>query len=337
MEEKIEALGNLASCLRQPDERMRKVLQQATLENPWFTSGSLLHAVDEIAKWCVDGLALRNWSSAYDFDKSNEHPRSIGVISAGNIPAVGFHDFLCIYLSGHSALLKLSDKDTQLMTYLIAQLSEFDKNLEGRVRVVTKLSGFDAVIATGSDNSKRYFNEYFGRYPHIIRGHRNAVAVLHMSDTDEQLQELGKDIFTYFGLGCRNVTKIYVPESFDVKRLFEAWSDFSGVGLHNKYKNNYEYNRAIYLVNRIDHLDNGFVILMESDEISGRIAMLNYSYYEDVSEVEKDIAKASDQIQCVASMVELRAIPTVKFGVCQSPDLTDYADEADVMQFFADL
>jgi hypothetical protein len=255
-------------------------------------------------------------------------PKTVAIICAGNIPMVGWHDVFCTLLCGHSALVKLSSDDAQLMPAAIVVLEKFWPEVTDLVKYAHgKMENFDAVIATGSNNTGRYFEHYFSSYPHIIRKNRNSVAILNGTETPEELQELGKDIFAYFGLGCRNVTKIYMPEGYDINKVFEGIYSFHPIVNHNKYANNYDYNKAVWLLNQEDLLENGFILFRKDKGIASPTGSMYYEYYADETELRKELAEKAEQIQCIVSKND------IPFGQAQNPGLADFADNVDTMEF----
>jgi hypothetical protein len=250
---------------------------------------------------------------------------------AGNIPLVGFHDFLSVLMSGNIAVIKLSSDDNRLLPVLIEMLLLLQPELDERIFIVDRIKNIDAVIATGSNNSARYFEKYFGHLPNIIRKNRTSVAVLNGNETETDLMELGKDLFTYFGLGCRNVSHVMIPHDFDLDRLFKAIVDYGDIINHHKYANNYDYYKAIYLLNREEFMENGFVLTKETKVLFAPISVINYQRYTTKSEVVDFIGDYREEIQVV---VGLDFLP---FGKAQSPTLTDYADGVDTMAFLTKL
>jgi hypothetical protein len=305
--------------------------------NKWFTIENSHAAFDALADSFLQEDLLRQWLSAYQIPEVNENPKRVAIVMAGNIPMVGFHDLLCVYLSGHIALLKLSEKDNVLMPFVIALLKEIDPATEAYFEVVERMVNFDAVIATGSDNSSRYFEAYFGKYPHIIRRNRNSVAVLSGQESADELIALGKDVFQYFGLGCRNVAKIYVPEGYDFDPLLTALHEYRELQHHDKYKNNFDYNYTLLILNQIPHRANGCILLTEDKAIASRIASLHYEYYNNTATLEKELSALSDKIQCIVGQEGLMVFPTLPFGQAQCPGLGDYADGVDTMGFLVSM
>lgn len=315
-------------------ETFSKKLKEAEYQNPWFTPENLNHSLKYWASVLTKDN-LEQWTSQYSFSTS---PKKVGIIMAGNIPMVGFHDLLSVSLSGNDALVKTSSKDKILMEFIIDFLSDQSSDFITSIQKVDRLEGHDAIIATGSNNTARYFEYYFGKIPRIIRKNRTSVAVLKGDETPEDLKELAKDIFQYFGLGCRNVTKIYIPKNFNTDLLFESFMDWKEVIHHTKYGNNYDYNRTVYLMSKENQfLDNNFVILKQSKDFHSPIGVIYYEFYEDLEKLEQELDSHKDGIQCIVG----RAFPTndiqVDFGKTQYPALTDYADGVNVMEFLESI
>ncbi len=336
LEERLALLDRLGDHLMGEDDFLRAIMNRSYHHNQWFTIANQERAVRSIAEEMLDRQKLDGWVRAYGLDEPAD-PKTIGLVMAGNIPLVGFHDWLCVFAAGHRANIKLSDKDQFLMPYLIKLLTKFDERVADYVSFAEKLTGFDAVIATGSNNSSRYFEAYFGKYPHIIRKNRNAIGVLDGTETAEELEALGEDVFRYFGLGCRNVAKIYVPEGYDFDPLLEALHEFRDVVLHTKYKNNFDYNYSIFVLNKVPYLANGCIILTENKAIASHIAGLYYETYSDRAALDKELAARKEEIQCAVSHHPVSEVPTFGFGQAQQPALSDYADGVDTMAFLQKL
>jgi hypothetical protein len=256
---------------------------------------------------------------------------------SGNIPAVGFHDLLSVLISGHTACVKLSSQDAALPLWFIQELKKIEPRFSDRIQVEDMLKNKQAYIATGSDNSARYFNYYFGKYPHLIRSNRTSVAILQGDESKADLQALGKDIFDYFGLGCRNVSKVFVKNQGQLTDLLDALESFSWVGNHHKYFNNYEYNKSIYLVNRTPHLDNGFLLLKESTDLVSPIGVLFYEIYSEEQELKTKLKDLDTKIQCVVGNPAMDLQGIIPFGQTQCPQPWDYADGVDTLQFLGTL
>ncbi|WP_339866498.1 acyl-CoA reductase [uncultured Algoriphagus sp.] len=330
--ERIAAFVNLGEAIKNlsPDEK-EELLWRAENNNNWFTKESVESSLEGICLM-LSREKLDAWLSNYEL-KAVENPKSIGLMLAGNIPAVGFHDMMCVILSGNLAVIKLSSSDEILMKWIIKKLVELEPRLEKQIRIEEMLKGMDAYIATGSDNSSRYFNYYFGKYPHVIRQNRTSVAVLSGNETTEDYIRLGRDIFQYFGLGCRNVSKIYVKTKEQLQGFLGALEVYSPIASHHKYHNNYDYNKSIYLVNLEDHLDNGFLLLKESEDLVSPISVLFYEVYEDEVQLEQKLTGLKDKIQCIVGAGPGK----VPFGAAQNPEPWDYADEVDTMAFLIGL
>ena len=312
-------------------EALLHLINTAYQHNGWFTKQNVLLALTAISEY-LNTEALTRWTLPYNINTINS--KKIGVIMAGNLPLVGFHDFLSVLISGHRFVGKLSSQDSKLLPFLAQMLisiePEFGNNIEFSERVDT----IDAAIATGSNNSSRYFEYYFGKYPHIIRKNRNSVAVFKGDETTEQFKALGTDIFQYFGLGCRNVSKLYVPMNYNFVPFFEALESFGDIYNHNKYANNYDYNRAIYLMSAEPIFDTSFLLLRECKELASPTAVLFYEYYDNIDSLKNTLEERSEEIQCVVSSV----LPnSIGFGQTQNPQLNDYADGVDTMKFLLSL
>lgn len=297
-------------------------------QNPWFTYENQKFALLHWAK-LLNQDNVKQWLSKYQISKP---PKQVGLILAGNIPLVGFHDVLAVLLSGHHAQIKLSSKDTLMIPYLLNKWSEYS-GLKLRYTLIERLENFDAVIATGSNNTARYLEYYFKDHLSIIRKNRTSVAILSGHETDGDLKDLAEDIFRYFGLGCRNVTHLFIPEDFKLDRLFENFMDYKDVINHHKYANNYDYNKAIYLLDQDLFWDNNFVLLKEDPHLFSPLAVVNFSRYKDIIEVKSILDEKEKDIQCIVSSPHLSIEKALSFGVAQRPALNTYADNIDTMQF----
>jgi hypothetical protein len=316
------------------DEKF-SLFRQAENQNAWFTQRSLEQALEGI-RLMLDAQALEKWLAAYTL-RNPLSPKQVGLMLSGNIPAVGFHDLLSVLISGHTACVKLSSQDAALPLWLIQELKKIEPRFSDRIQVEDMLKNKQAYIATGSDNSARYFNYYFGKYPHLIRSNRTSVAILQGEESTTDLQALGKDIFDYFGLGCRNVSKVFVKNKEQLTDLLDALESFSWVGNHHKYFNNYEYNKSIYLVNRTPHLDNGFLLLKESTDLVSPIGVLFYEIYSEEQELKTKLKDLDAKIQCVVGNPAKDFPGIIPFGQTQCPQPWDYADGVDTLQFLGTL
>jgi hypothetical protein len=334
--ELINAFFKLGQQLSNPDERLIELINTEQHHNGWFTPESVEHAVKSIGKM-LNEADLTTWLSNYNLT-ADQSAKKVGLILAGNIPLVGFHDVLCVLATQNHALIKASVQDARLIKYVLEMLTAIDSRFADQFSFVERLVDFDAVIATGSNNSARYFDYYFGKVPNIIRKNRNSLAVITGNENNDQLYNLGHDIFDYFGLGCRNVSKILIPRDYNLATFFEAIEPYNDIINHNKYNNNYGYNRSIYLVGNEQHLDNNFLILKEDDHMVSPLAVLYYSYYDDLNAVEQLIEAENENIQCVVTSAPLKVkSQLVDFGQSQQPKLWDYADGIDTMDFLAKL
>lgn len=302
--------------------------------NGWFTKGSVITAVTEIAASLTEKNLLK-WSKNYKVNDTSE--KNIGVIMAGNIPLVGFHDFLCVLITGNKVQAKLSSSDSTLIKKIGEILVFIEPIFLDRITFNERLENFDAIIATGSNNTARYFEQYFGKYPHIIRKNRNSVAIINKDDGIDEIKILGKDIFQYFGLGCRNVSKLYIPEGYRIDTIFEGlFADYQDITQNNKYANNYDYNKAVYLMGNNKLLDNGFLLMKEDVSLNSPVGVLNYEYYNSNTELEKKLEELQNEIQCIVSSKNTN-LKTVEFGQAQCPTLNDYADGVDTIKFLLEL
>lgn len=316
-------------------DRLSEKIDSAVHHNGWFTKDNLLFSMEQWSK-ALTKENLDKWLSEYDFSKVT--PKTVGLILAGNIPLVGFHDFISVLVSGHKVLVKQSSNDKLILPvladYLIALAPEWKDSItfiSDSSEGVSKMKDYDAIIATGSNNTARYFEYYFAGKPSIIRKNRNSVAILTGSETHEELEALSEDIFRYYGLGCRNVSKLYVPENYDFDAFFQAMYPWNPIINQAKYANNYDYNKAVYLMSQFRLLENGFLILKEDKSFGSPIATLFYERYSDIEALKKELKEQEENIQCVVAKNLLEY--EVPFGKTQHPELWDYADNVDTLEF----
>lgn len=310
-------------------EQLVELVNRVKIYNGWFTPAAVRTAFKGISSW-LNEKDLLAWIKEYPIPP--KQPKTVAIIMAGNIPLVGFHDFLSVFMAGHKAQVKLSSDDRHLFPALVAIMRLFQPKIDEWVDVKEhKLESFDAVIATGSDNSANYFETYFGKYPHIIRKNRTSIAVIEGDESKEDLEALGEDVFTFYGLGCRNVSQVWVPEDFDVNRIFDAFFKFGDIANHNKYANNYDYNKAVYLLNLEDLLDNGFILFKEDKKLNSPLGMLHIARYSAKDEVENYIFEHRNKIQAVVGK------NYVPFGKAQQPTLDDFADGVNTLDFVTKL
>lgn len=310
------------------------LIQDAQAYNQWFTQESILFSLNNWAQ----ALTEENLTEWLKDHPSTTTPKTVGIIMAGNLPMVGFHDLLAVSLSGHNAKIKPSSKDEKLITLVVTYLTSINSEFNERIQIIERLKDFDAVIATGSNNTARYFEHYFAKVPSIIRKNRTSVAVLNGQESTEDLEALSKDIFLYYGMGCRNITKVYFNDEKQIPLLFDAlfpWGDT--VIHHTKYANNYDYHRAIFLLGKNDFLDNNFVLLKKEEALHSAIAVINYEIYSDIEIIKTNLSELQDQIQCVVGNDFKENKNYVPFGQTQYPSLTDYADGIDTLAFLQQL
>jgi hypothetical protein len=322
------------------DENARalaKEMSDAMLYNPWFIPAFVRLSFESWAK-ALNEENIRQWLARYSPVLTyGRRPLDIAIIMAGNIPMVGLHDLLCVVAYGHRAIVKTSSQDNRLIPAVIGILARLCPEMKDRIKVQEDiLKGFDAVIATGSNNSSRYFQYYFGKYPNIIRRNRNSIAVITGNETDEELKGLACDILSYFGLGCRNVSKLYIPQGYDLGRLIGAMQDYAFLADHNKYRNNYDYQKSIFIINGIPHTDNGFLLFREYAQVISPVSVVHYEQYSDSGRLSMELAGMETSLQCIITAGEgLRN--AIKPGKGQFPELWDYADGIDTMQFLTSL
>lgn len=333
-EQLIIAFKQLGQFMQTPSETFKATIITAAHTNAWFTEEEVNKSLLSLGNM-LNEEELTKWFANIEITTS---PKKVGLILAGNIPLVGFHDVMCVLATGNIALIKLSSTDDKLLPALLTQLCIFEPKLASHIIYVERLKDFDAIIATGSNNTSRYFEYYFGKVPNIIRKNRNSVAILTGHESAEELKQLGHDILDYFGMGCRSVSKIFVPKGYEIKNFFEPLQEFQPIINHFKYNNNYDYNKSIYLVNLQQHYDNGFLLLKEDESLSSPLAVLYYEAYENLAQVTEKLTAQQEQIQCVVGKAAIHlAQPLVGFGQSQHPKLWDYADNVDTIYFLNNL
>jgi len=314
--------------MRSQDSDWLEAQKRASLENGWFVPPFIENACSKIAENWLQQKALEEWTANENVGKENTNPKKIGLVLAGNIPLVGFHDWLSVFITGHHSLIKTSSKDRVLIENLIGKMIQWEPSLQNEMNFADRLTGCDGYIATGSNNSSRYFEYYFSKYPHLIRKNKTAAAILTGTETREDLEKLAEDVHLYFGLGCRNVTKVFVPSQYDFIPLLEAFNKFSWLSDNHKFKNNYDYNLAICILNKKYYMTNGTVLLIEESSLFAPVCQLNYEFYTDKAALLGSLSNHPD-LQClVGNGTEL-----VPFGKSQSPELTDYADGSNTVAF----
>ncbi|MDB4900921.1 MAG: acyl-CoA reductase [Mucilaginibacter sp.] len=332
----INGFSELGIQLSNPNQQLSEIINDERQYNAWFTPESVFKAVKSIGEM-LNPQSLTTWLANYNIDQ-NKNSKKVGLILAGNIPLVGFHDVLCVLITGNVALIKASSQDARLIKYILQMLTDIESSFKDQYCFVERLENFEAIIATGSNNTSRYFEYYFGKVPHIIRKNRNSISLLTGDETKRQLFELGHDIFDYYGLGCRNVSKLMVPKGYNFNFFFESIEAYQPIINHHKYNNNYDYNKSIYLVNSDKHFDNGFLLLKEDNRLASPLAVLFYENYDNLESAQRKLEEQSDNIQCIVSGVPLQVSnQVVDFGMSQQPALWDYADGIDTMEFLSKI
>jgi hypothetical protein len=329
VEQRVVLMEKLGRYLVSDDAEWVSVKEKASYENPWFVPEFINYQLAHIATEFLNRGNLEKWISKYDVQPVTS-PKNVGIVMAGNIPLAGFHDFLSVFISGHLQTIKPSSKDFHLINGIVNKLKEWEPEINDYVSVAGLLKKCDAYIATGSNNSSRYFDYYFSKYPHIIRRNRTSAAILTGNETMSDLEALADDVYLYFGLGCRNVTKLYVPIDFDFLPVLESFKRYNWTFDISKYKNNYDYQLAVMMINKLYYMTNGSILLVENKGLFSPVSELHYEVYEDVKEVENFLLSTED-IQCVVGKDH------VPFGMAQKPALDDYADKADTLQFLRGL
>lgn len=310
-------------------ERFQSTIEKANQSNAWFTNENIAFALKNWSE-ALQTANLEKWLGKYSI--SEVKPKQVATIMAGNIPLVGFHDFLSVLITGHKVVVKQSSNDTHLLPVLADYLIAVEPTFKNHIQFTTeKLPNFEAVIATGSNNTARYFEFYFKGKPSIIRKNRNSVAILTRAETKQELQQLSEDIFRYFGLGCRNVSKLFVPENYNFDALFNAIYEWKDLINHHKYANNYDYNKAVYLMSQYDILDNGFFMVKEDPSYASPISTVFFEYYNNIIELKSKLDTDKNLIQCTVASSDLKI--GIPFGSTQNPQLWDYADNVDTVDF----
>ncbi len=326
VEHRISLLKKLGEYILSDDEQWKIARERAHYENGWFIPEFIDFQLRHIAHEYLLEEKLKSWRNQYPPTQGKE--KTVGIIMAGNIPLAGIHDFIAAFLAGHTVMMKPSSKDQVLITVLVNKLKSWDPSLP--LHFAQQLKNCDAYIATGSNNSARYFDYYFSKYPHIIRHNRTSAAILTGRESMEELSSLADDVHLYFGLGCRNITKLMVPENYDFIPLLEAFKKYHWIADNHKYKNNYDYQLAIMIINKVFYMTNGSILLQQNGSVFSPISVLHYEYYQDEQEAGKAF-QDNESIQCVVGEGFL------PFGTAQQPSLTDYADNTDTLRFLLEL
>ena len=330
LQHRIDLLDQLGQYILSDTENWLAAKEKASYENGWFTEEFVASATQNIANEFLQKESLESWAKKYPIETHNKNPKKIGIVMAGNIPLVGFHDFLSVFISGNIAVMKTSSKDNVLIKHLVEKIIEWDADAANYLLFAEMLKDSDAYIATGSNNSSRYFEYYFAKYPHIIRKNRTSIAILTGNEIKEALEKLADDVYYYFGLGCRNVTKIYVPVEYDFVPLIEAFNKYQYLADHHKYKNNYDYNLALHMLNKVYYMTNGSILLIENKNLFSPISQLNYEFYI-TEEIVTNSLKDNPELQCITGNNH------ISLGTAQCPSVNEYADGVDTMSFLTSL
>lgn len=331
IEKRINAFARLGNFILEDPLSLQEIVNKTYIHNTWFTKENTNKALQNIAVEFLQKEKLEKWAATYTSPLSTQNSHIIAIVAAGNIPMVAFHDILCVLISGNTLQLKLSEKDKYLLPFIFDKLIEIEPDFKDKISIQFKLENFDAIIATGSNNTAKHFEYYFKKYKNIIRKNRNSIAILNGRETTEDIEKLGNDIFDYFGLGCRNVSKIFVPAEFDLISLKTGFSKHIDVMQHNQYMNNLDYQRTLYLMNQTPLINIDFINIVENKSLYSPISCLHVERYNSIDEVNNFITEEKDNIQCVVGKGYL------DFGQSQQPTLTDYADDVDTMKFILSL
>ena len=329
LENRIHLLVEVGEFMQSGNEFWESAKTRAYQHNPWFIPEFIDLAVENIAQRMLKTDLLEAWIKPYHFDSQLPEPKKVGIVMAGNIPLVGFHDFLCCFITGHQQVIKLSSKDLFLLPAVIDFMKEKNPAIAEWIETAPMLRGLDAYIATGSSNSARYFDYYFAKYPSLIRRNKTSVAILQGNESKDDLEKLADDVFLYFGLGCRNVTKIYVPEKYDFLPLLNAFRKYQWMADHHKYKNNYDYRLSLAILNKLYYMTNDCILLLENDSDFSPISVLHYTYYK--SNPDPVRPKENENLQLVIGKNNL------PFGKNQQPELANYADGVNTLQFLREI
>jgi hypothetical protein len=332
MNEWIVKLGKKIETIE--EDQLIEWSSRISANNPWFTKDNIKFALVGWAQM-LNEKSVNEWLGHYK-NIPAKVPKNIGVVMAGNIPFAGFHDMICVLASGHKLKAKRSSQDLIFPQWILTLLTEIDSEVAARVEWVDKIENIDAVIATGSGNTARYFHYYFSKWPHIIRSNRTSVAILTGEETDEELKLLAKDVFTYFGLGCRNVSKLFLPEGKPLEPVLRVFEEYYELKNHNKYANNYDYNRSVYLLNLVPIYDNNVVLMKEDTQLASPLGVLFYEYYKSINQLQLRLETDREKIQCMVSKEDV-IDGTIALGQAQCPSISDYADGVDTMAFLLNL
>ena len=329
LQQRIDILVKLGVYMQNNGHDWVMAKEQTTRLNPWFVPEFIEMASENIIKEFLQRDKLQDWVRIYKIPEENTEPVTVGVVMAGNIPLVGFQDMLSVFIAGQKQIIKPSSKDSILIKHLVAVMIKENEEIRNLISFAENLKGCNAYIATGSNNSSRYFDYYFGKYPHIIRRNRTSIAILDGTETGDELEKLADDIQSYFGLGCRNVTKLYVPKDYNFEELLRALNKYSYYEDFHKYKHNYDYQLALLMMGNKFYMTNGTVLLTENPSLFTAVSQVHYEYYNNQEDLKS--VQSNEDIQCIVGH------GFVPFGNSQKPGLTNYADRTDTLQFALNL
>lgn len=330
LQQRIDLLVKLGDFMKQDNEEWQAIKKLAFNKNQWFVPEFIIMAADNIIEDFLQKDKLKKFADGYAIPQNNFKKQTVGLVMAGNIPMVGFHDMLCIFLSGHKQVIKLSAKDDVLIPFLLEKMNDWNDETRLYISFAERLAGCDAYIATGSNNTSRYFEYYFGKYPHIIRKNRTSAAVLDGNETTIDLEKLADDIQLYFGLGCRNITKLYVPRNYNFEPLLNALGKYNHFADFHKYRNNYDYQLALLMMGSKFYMTNDSILLSKNRALFSAVSHVHYEVYEKKEEVEK-ILLGNEEVQCIVGN------GYTPFGTAQKPALNNFADGIDTMNFLNSL
>jgi hypothetical protein len=330
LQSRIDLLARLGEWMKSDEPSWLEAKKNASRENSWFIPEFIDLAVKNIAGNFLEKKILKDWVQQYEIPGEQSGQKNVGIVMAGNLPLVGFHDLLATFIAGHRATVKPSSKDAVLIRHLVEVMQDWEPKINELIQFSELLRNCDAYIATGSNNTSRYFEYYFSKYPHIIRKNKTSAAILSGKETNDQLEKLADDVYQFFGLGCRNVTKIFVPRQYDFVPLLAAFKKYNWLADHHKYKNNYDYNLALHVLNKKFYMTNGSILLLEDASLFSPISQLNYEYYSNEKQLLSSLEDHPD-LQCIVDNKKMG------FGQAQCPAITDYADKVDSLSFLLSI
>ena len=335
IDQRLNILAQLGAYLQSDDEFLKAVMHRTAYNNKWLTIENCNKVAHAFGKHCLNEPTLKDWVQQYNY-KEGSTPKKVALILSGNVPFSGLQDIIAVFAAGHQSLIKVADKDEYLIPHLIKQMMVWEPATARYFEITDSIKGFDAILTTGSQNP--YFEKYFKKYPSLIRKNQHSIAILDGQESDAELLALGNDIFANFGLGKENVSKIYVPQGYDFHRLLEILHEYKEVVLNSKYKNNFDYNYSLYLLNNVKYQANGCILMTESELINSRIACLHYEFYQDAGTFAvKWDKKFLEGIKYIVSRQAINGLSTILPGTTQIPSLFNYADDVDTMAFLMNL